>query len=98
LAAIEGEVVHMFKPTLRQLETIADMSSGGMSSERIDSALGIPAEVFTAWVSRLSAARALDPQAADLLLYPPKPLAVQPPPVPPRDPRILAERFFEAAE
>jgi transposase-like protein len=97
LAAIEGEVVHMFKPTLRQLETVADMSWGGMSPQRIASALGIPAEVFTAWVSRLSAARALDPQAADLLLYPPRPVAVQPQ-QPPRDPRILAERMFAQAE
>jgi hypothetical protein len=85
----------MWKPTLRELETICEMSLGGMSSERIASALGIPPEVFTAWASRLSAARALDPQAADRLLYPPKPLAVQPPP-PLRDPRIVAERIFEA--
>jgi hypothetical protein len=54
--------------------------------------------VFTAWVSRLAAANALDPQAVDRLLYPPKPIAVAPPPPPPHDPRIIAERFFEAAE
>jgi hypothetical protein len=88
----------MWKPTLRELETIADMSSGGMSSERIASALGIPPEVFTAWVSRLMAASALDPQAVDRLLYPPKPVAAQPPPPARRDPRIIAERVFEAAE
>ena len=88
----------MFKPTLRQLEIIADMSYGRMSSERIASALGISPMVFTAWVSRLAAANALDPQAVDRLLYPPKPIAVAPPPPPPHDPRIIAERFFEAAE
>jgi transposase-like protein len=84
----------MWKPTLRQQEMIADMSLGGMSSERIASALGISPEVFTAWGSRLRAARALDPQAVDRLLYPPKPVAVQPPP-PQREPRIVAERIFE---
>lgn len=87
----------MFKPTLRQLETIADMAAGGMSSERIAAAVGISHEVFTGWTSQLAAANALDPQAVDRLLYPPRPVAVQPPP-PQRDPRILAERFFEAAE
>jgi hypothetical protein len=87
----------MWEPTLRQLEMIADMSWGGMPSKRIASALGIPPEVFTLWVFRLAAVRALDPQAVENLLYPPRPVAVQPPP-PPRDPRILAERFFEAAE
>jgi hypothetical protein len=68
-----------------------------MASERIAEALGIPLTVFTAWIFRLVAARALDPQAVDRLLYPPNPVAVQPPP-PRRDPRILAERMFEAAE
>jgi hypothetical protein len=88
----------MWRPTLRQQETIAEMSYGGMSSERIAAALGISRLVFTAWISRLAAVRALDPEAVEMLLYPPKPRAVQPPPPPPRDPRILAERFFEAAE
>jgi hypothetical protein len=86
----------MWKPTLRQLELIADMSS--MSSERIAAALGISPGVFTAWVSRLEAARALDPEAVDRLLYPPKPVAVPPPQQPPpRDPRIVADRIFAAA-
>jgi hypothetical protein len=88
----------MFKPTLRQLETVADMAGGGMSSERIASALGIPPGVFTSWCSQLAAARALDPEAVELLLYPPLPRAVQPPPPPPRDPRIVAERIFATAE
>jgi hypothetical protein len=88
----------MFKPILSQLELIADMAGGGMPSERIAAAVGISHEVFTAWVSRLAAAAALDPQAVELLLYPPRPVAVQPSPPPPRDPRILAERFFETAE
>jgi hypothetical protein len=83
----------MFKPTLRQLETVADMSSGGMASERIAAALGISPEVFTAWNSRLVAVRALDDTAVDRLLYPPNPRP--PPPPPPHDPRIVAERIFE---
>jgi hypothetical protein len=87
----------MWKPTIRDLETIDDMSYGGMSSERIASAVGISHAVFTSWCSRLAAVRALDPQAVEQLLYPPRPVVVQPPP-PQRDPRILAERFFEAAE
>jgi hypothetical protein len=87
----------MFKPTLRQLEIIADMSS--MPSERIAAALGISLELFTGWVSRLEAVRALDPEAVDRLLYPPPPVAVQPPRrEPPRDPRIVAERMFATAE
>ena len=86
-----------FKPTLRELETVADMANAGMSSERIAAALGISLEVFTAWTSRLRAANELDPQAVENLLYPPRPAAVQLPP-PPRDPRIIAERYFEAAE
>jgi hypothetical protein len=72
-----------------------------MSAERIASALGITTGVYTAWVYRLMAARALDPQAVEQLLYPPKPVAVQPPPPSPpprRDPRIIAERVFEAAD
>jgi hypothetical protein len=87
----------MFKPTLRQLETIAEMAHGGLPYERIASALGIPPEVFTVWISRLAAARALDPVAVERLYFPPKPIVVQPPP-PQRDPRIVAERVFEAAE
>jgi hypothetical protein len=70
------------------------MARGGMSSERIASTLGIEIEVFSAWVSRLDAARALDPETVDNLLYPPK----QPPPPPRHDPRVIAERVFEAAE
>jgi hypothetical protein len=84
----------MWKPTLSQLELIADMSS--MSSERIGAALGIPSEVFTLWISRLAVVRALDDAAVEMLLYPPRPRAV-PPPVPPRDPRIIAERMFATA-
>jgi hypothetical protein len=87
-----------FKPTPQQQEMIADMTSGGMAPERIALALGITHGVYTAWVSRLSAARALEPQAVELLLYPPPPVPVAVPPPPPRDPRILAERMFAAAE
>jgi hypothetical protein len=86
----------MFKPTLRQLETIADMAAGGMSFERIAAALGIVPSVFTAWVSRLDAVRALDDTAVEMLLYPPRPRAV-PQPTPPHDPRIVAERMFATA-
>jgi hypothetical protein len=88
----------MFKPTLRQLETIAEMAHGGMRAERIASVLGISPVVYTAWTSRLAAVRALDPEAVELLLFPPRPVAVAPPPPPPHDPRIIAERYFEAAE
>ena len=42
---------------------------GGLSGERIASALGIPHGVYTAWVSRLVVVRELDPQAVDLLLF-----------------------------
>jgi hypothetical protein len=87
----------MFKPTLLQLETVAEMSYGGMSSKKIAAAVGISSSVFTLWVSRLAAARALDPQAVEHLYFPPKPVAVQPPPPPQRDPRIIAERIFEPA-
>jgi transposase-like protein len=86
-----------FKPTRQQQELIADMTNGGMASKRIASALGILPEVYTLWVSRLAAARALDPQAVEYLLYPPPPVIIQPVP-PQRDPRIVAERIFEAAE
>jgi hypothetical protein len=86
----------MFNPTLRDLEIIAEMSYGGMSSERIAAALGITTEGFAAWTSRLAAANALDPETVDRLLYPPRPVAIKPPP-PPRDPRIIAERMFAVA-
>jgi hypothetical protein len=87
----------MWKPTLSQLETIDDMAHAGMAAERIAAALGIPHAVFTAWVSRLAAARALGPEAVEDLLYPPRPAAVQPP-TQPRDPRIVAERIFETVK
>jgi hypothetical protein len=88
----------MFNPTLRDLEIIAEMSYGGMSSERIAAALGITTEGFAAWTSRLAAANALDPETVDRLLYSPKPRAVQAPHSPPTlDCRIVAERIFEAA-
>jgi hypothetical protein len=86
----------MWKPTLRELETIADMAGGGMPAERIAAAVGISPEVFTAWTSQLAAVRALDWRAVENLLYPPKPAAVQSPAR--RDPRIIAERIFESAE
>jgi hypothetical protein len=86
----------MWKPTTRQLETVADMAC--MPSGRIAAALGISLEVFTGWVSRLEAVRALDPEAVDRLLYPPKPVAVKAPPPRQHDARVIAERMFEAAE
>jgi hypothetical protein len=85
----------MWTPTLSQLETIDDMARGGMAAERIASALGIPPGVYTTWVYRLMVARALDPAAVENLLYPPRLVAVQPPPKQ-HDPRIVAERIFEA--
>jgi hypothetical protein len=89
----------MFKPTLLQQETIADMALGGMAPDRISTALGISPEAYAAWVCRLMAARALDTDAVERLYNPARPVAVQPPsPAPPRDPRILAERIFETAE
>jgi transposase-like protein len=87
----------MWKPTTRQLELIAEMAHGGMAPDRIAAALGISPGVLTAWVSRLEAVRALSPEDVEMLLYPPKPRAVQPPP-PRHDPRIIAEHYFEAAE
>jgi hypothetical protein len=84
----------MWKPTLSQLETVADMSS--MPAERIAAAVGIAPEVYTRWVSRLAAAAALDDAAVELLLYPPRPVAIKAPP-PPHDPRIVAERMFAMA-
>jgi hypothetical protein len=87
----------MWQPTLRQLELIAEMTHGGMTVERIAVAIGIPADVYTSWVFRLMAVRSLDPQAVETLLYPPRPAAIKPPPEP-HDPRIIAERYFEAVE
>jgi transposase-like protein len=88
----------MFMPTLSQLELIAEMTWGGMPSGRIASALGIPPEVFSAWVSRLRAANELDPETVDRLLYPSRPVAVRPEPRPPTLAcRVLAERLFPVA-
>ena len=86
-----------FKPTPQQQELIADMTNGGMAPGRIASTLGITPGVYTAWTSRLAAARSLDPAAIEYLLNPPPPVIIQPVP-PQRDPRIVAERIFEAAE
>jgi hypothetical protein len=85
-----------FLPTPQQQNLIVDMVHAGMSSERIATALGISPGVFTAWVSRLDAARALDPVAVEDLLHPMPPVTVQPPPAE-RDPRIVAERMFATA-
>jgi hypothetical protein len=84
----------MWMPTNEQLGTVAEMAS--MPSERIAAAVGIPPEVFTRFVARLETARALDDAAVDRLLYPPRPVAIKPPPVP-HDPRIVAERVFETS-
>jgi hypothetical protein len=88
----------MWKPSLSQQELIVDLTHGGMPADRIASTLGITTGVYTSWVSRLMAVRALDPQAVELLLYPPLPPRAAPPPAPRHDPRIIAERYFEAAE
>jgi hypothetical protein len=84
----------MWKPTLRQLEIVDDMARAGMAGERIAAALGISPGVYTAWGARLRAARELDSQAVENLLYPPRPVAAPPPPKQ-HDPRIVAERIFE---
>jgi hypothetical protein len=84
----------MWNPSIRDLETIDDMANGRMAPARIASVLGIELQVFTAWNSRLAAARELDPDAVDRLCNPPKPVAV-PPPEPQRESRIVAERIFE---
>jgi hypothetical protein len=85
----------MWQPNLQQLGTVADMAR--MPSERIAAAVGVPLDVFTRWVRRLESARALDDATVDRLLYPPRPVAVQAPPPPPHDPRIVAERMFAVA-
>ena len=68
----------MWNPSIRDLETIDDMANGRMAPARIASVLGIELQVFTAWNSRLAAARELDPDAVDRLCNPPKPVAVPP--------------------
>jgi hypothetical protein len=83
----------MWNPSTRDLETVADMAL--MPHDRIAAAVGIPIEVFSRWLSRLAAARALDDQAVDALLYPPRPRPVAAPPPPRHDPQIIAERIFE---
>ena len=73
-----------FKPTLTQLETIAELTCARAAPDRIAAALAIPVEVYTTWVSRLAAARLaeqkIDPEAEDRLRNPP---IVQPSPEPP---------------
>jgi hypothetical protein len=49
-----------WKPTTRQLETIADFSNARMPAEAIARILGIPEAQFRAWTARLVAARELD--------------------------------------
>jgi hypothetical protein len=91
-------VKFVWQPKLHDLELIADLSYGGMSSARIAAALCIPPDVFSRWTARLAAAAALSPEDADLLIHPPR-RAVQPPPPPPpapHDPRVIAELMFEA--
>jgi hypothetical protein len=88
----------MWKPTTKQLELIDDLAHGGMSVNRIAAALGISLECFSGWTCAMAGARALDDHAVEMLLYPPRPVAIKAPPPPRHDPRIIAERFFEAAE
>jgi hypothetical protein len=44
-----------FKPTTRQLETIAELGHARIPADRIAVARGIEPEAFAAWASRLAA-------------------------------------------
>jgi transposase-like protein len=60
-----------WKPILKQLETIAELGTGGMPIEAIAQRLGVTLDVLSAWIDRLVATRAPD----HVPLQPPPPSA-----------------------
>jgi hypothetical protein len=83
--------VTAWKPTTRQLETIADMGNARAPVDRIAAALGIKPEEFMAWTGRLAATRTLDVDA--LYRAPPPPSCRHEK----ATPRVIADRVFETA-
>ena len=58
------------KPTMCQLETIAELGNARAPAARIAEALNVLPEAFTAWVGRLIATRELDEAAVTSLSTP----------------------------
>jgi hypothetical protein len=84
-----------WKPTLAQLETIADMSHARAPVAAMASAVGLSPEAFIAWRRRLLVAVRVE-EAAEAPPYamPDKPAVSEAPAIP----RIVADRVFERPE
>jgi len=79
-----------WKPTTRQLETLAELAIARAPVAVMAAALGLTPEAFVAWRRRsLAAARAEEER------YKPEPIPEPKPVVAPVSPRIVAERLFE---
>jgi hypothetical protein len=81
-----------WKPTLAQLETIADMSHARAPVAAMAAAVGLSPEAFIAWRRRsLAAVRAEEARHAKPEPIPPKPVVAA------VSPRVVADRAFERA-
>ena len=76
----------MWRPSIKQLEVIADMGNARLSHQTIPATLGIAPEVFATWLNRTAAA-----------VEPKREPAVIPKMPEPLRPRIAAERIFQNA-
>jgi hypothetical protein len=83
-----------FKPTTRDLETIAIMGRARAPADKIVVALGIGEAEFRAWTGRLAAARALMPMSVARATKETESVSFVEAPA---RPRITADRVFEAA-
>jgi hypothetical protein len=81
-----------WRPTLAQLETIAEMAGARIPPAAMASAVGLSPEAFIAWRRRcLAAARAEEARHARPEPIPPKPVVAA------VSPRVVADRAYERA-
>jgi hypothetical protein len=82
-----------WKPTLTQLETIAEMIGARAPTAAMASAVGLSLDKFVMWRQRsLAAVRAEEARLAEAEMVPPKPAVAA------VSPRVVADRVFERPE
>ena len=75
-----------WKPSIKQLEVIAEMATARLPSHKIAKMLGVDFEVFLAWGLRAASAVEQEPER--------QPVVISKTPEP-KASRIVAERMFE---
>ena len=93
VAHLSGRLAEMnWRPTLAELETLADMACARLPPAAMAAAIGLSLDEFIAWRRRsLAASRAEEERhARPAPIPPPKPVVATP-----VSPRIVAERVFE---